>query len=195
MISSSWPAQDADIDYFNRHLTKMRSWFNLSVGFFAANEPVNVEFYAYAAVVAQALAVCEVQSAGLELTGENIKAKLEHSNFDGVTGPMKFDNETGNRNMYTGTYLLANVYANDDGSLKYNPTVAQWNPSSGWIFSTTFVYGDGEDVPPTAPTKCDAGTFHTGDDSGSCIECPAGSFAEGTAVSVFIERVNCARFF
>jgi hypothetical protein len=183
MINSLWPAQDANIDYFNRYFTDARSWFNLSEGFFAANVPVDVELYAYDAAVAQALAVCAVQSAGLELKGENIKAKLENSNFDGVTGPIRFDNETGNRNMYTGTYLLANTFANNDGSLGYVPTAAQWDPTSGWIFLKTFMFADGTDVPPTERIKCDAGNFYSGGAGGSCTECPLGSFAVGTAVS------------
>ena len=181
MINSSWPEQDANIGYFNNYFTQMRPWFNLSEGFFAANAPIDVEFYAYDATVAQALAACGAQAAGLELTGANIKSKLEDSNFDGVTGPVIFDPDTGNRNMYTGTYLLSNIYATDDDSLGYTTISSQWDPAAGWEESVPFVYSDGSETAPSSLAKCDPGFYNSADD-GSCIECPEGLFASGTQV-------------
>ena len=72
----SWAEQDANLAFYNRYLTQMHPWFNLTEGFFEAHPPADLEFFAYDAVVTHALAVCEVQLAGLDLTGANIKSKL-----------------------------------------------------------------------------------------------------------------------
>ncbi|CAB9525052.1 Gamma-aminobutyric acid (GABA) B receptor [Seminavis robusta] len=107
----------------------------------------------YDAVVALSLAACNTP--GL-FTGPEVYSQFLQTEFQGVSGLVQFDNQTGTRNFNTVQYRIDNILLSANRSTethyRYDSHIAAIAGSKHVEFPEAFVYADGSTiVPPSIP--------------------------------------------
>ncbi len=136
----------------------------LNPSFFNDTLPFDVATYAYDAVISVGLAACMNQTHFdrqdiVPSGGEILYNNLMQTNFDSITGTVRFDPSTGSRLPETGSYVLYN-HRVDDQQKTTSPLVGTWTSQAGWksalsvngvkkAFGESFQFSDGSFAPPS----------------------------------------------
>jgi len=106
-------------------------------------------YFLFDAVVSLGIAACNTP--GL-FTGQELLDQLKKTEFQGITGLVKFDPETGSRMGDTVGYRLENVFLSDelstDTKIRFNSSVYALVQGSNYTPVNSYVYFDNTTTPP-----------------------------------------------
>ena len=119
-----------------------------------SSEPGSFRPMLYDAVIGMALAMCRAGSNQEFFTGEQIFSEFRELDFDGASGTVRIDNETGTRDFQSLAYALWNIQAyeendeNDQPQVKLVPSLKYSNGNWTRITENPFIFSDGTNNPP-----------------------------------------------
>ena len=155
---------DEDRSYFDAQLPwddadgKNQSIITSQESFLKAPE-IEVPFL-YDAVVALGLASCglvEVSESSEYFTGEELFQALLSTTFEGASGSIIFDPDTGTRDPRSALFSLTNIIDDEDissdkGKVQFKSVVTDIFKSGEWETIAPFTFNDGaSEIPPDLP--------------------------------------------
>lgn len=172
---------------YNRSLAAADPFASIDVGFFARGVSSDVSEYAYDAVAAIGLAACRNSS--------DLVATLRTNDFEGASGRVEIDNETGSRLASSAYFVLGNVRLAANGTLALRSIASRADGANWTLFpNETYVFASGNATPPDdlgSNAGCQPGHYLEvrDDDSGymQCRQCAPGKYQPATGATTCID--------
>lgn len=170
---TAWRKARAHAPFVNFLQSKLPATLDAMEGFDReapfSNEPGSFRPMLYDAVTAMALAMCQAGSEADFFSGVRIYDHFRELDFEGASGNVRINNETGTREFRSLTYALWNIQAFEESDEEGNPQVklvpsgkydnGVWTQISG----NPFIYADGTNDPPEALPPVDMKMNFIGD--------------------------------
>ncbi|CAB9518280.1 Gamma-aminobutyric acid (GABA) B receptor [Seminavis robusta] len=133
------------------------------------HEPGLLAPFLYDTVAAIGLAACQEVASGITLAGDKHYQRTLQTNFDGATGRVVLNPETGTREATSALFSLTNFVQDDtnnmdpDGNVGIRAVVANVFQNGNWTTLEPYIFNDGSTVPTLdlPPSKVDANYIHT----------------------------------
>ena len=109
------------------------------------NVRFDISAFTFDSVIAAGFALCA--STDIE-NGKAVWSELVNVSFEGVSGNVAFDKETGSRLASSATYVIHNIYLGGDGAL-VDKDVGLYSSGSWNLKASKIIYSDGLNFAPT----------------------------------------------